>query len=176
VGPASPLLAEALVTSRNLSRAVFHFVRTGRGGELEEFFRITVQDLPVVSLSTRLPDTTEAANQDRPYEETIALLYKTGQLEWFAVEQVLYLPADTNGDLQFDIADPVRLLGFLFGDQEVLCPLSGDMNLDRTVDISDPIAMLLALFNGGPAPPPPFPACGPLPAGAAIPCGESACN
>jgi hypothetical protein len=57
---------------------------------------------------------------------------------------------DVNLDGDFNIADPVSLLGFLFlGDSEPLCFESSDYNRDGRLSISDPIGMLSTLFQGG---------------------------
>lgn len=156
-----------------LSSVVFHFFKPQRGGGVVEHFRITIFNVRIISAARSLPDCRVRENSEREHEETYGLLYQTVDLSYL---QVRYLPGDTNSDLKFDISDPIRLLGFLFSGDELLCPLSGDANGDRKLDISDPISMLAFLFGGGPPPPRPFPACGEALAGESIPCAASACD
>jgi hypothetical protein len=61
---------------------------------------------------------------------------------------------DVNADGRIDIADPVCILGGLFGpptDQGklyiFLCPEAADINADARIDIADPIALLARLFR-----------------------------
>ena len=66
-----------------------------------------------------------------------------------------FVRGDPNADGLIDIADPVALLGFLFGGGDLDCASSGDVNDDELLDVADPIALLGALFSGAPAPPAP---------------------
>jgi hypothetical protein len=70
--------------------------------------------------------------------------------------------ASPNGVL--DIADPVRILSFLFDQSrgaEVFCMDAADANDSSEVDMSDPVFLLNYLFATGPEPPSPHGACGP---------------
>jgi len=57
---------------------------------------------------------------------------------------------DANGDGNFEIADGVRILGWLFlGGAEPSCLDSADVNDDGAVDVSDALRILGYLFLGG---------------------------
>jgi len=58
-------LMGAMTRNAALERVVFHFLRATRGGDLEEFFRITVEDVHVTRLRTVLPDTLDPENASR---------------------------------------------------------------------------------------------------------------
>ncbi len=71
---------------------------------------------------------------------------------------------DFNADGQFNISDPIGTLNFLFaGIGSPSCMKALDANGDGSVNISDATFSLNFLFSGGPAPPAPFPECGPEP-------------
>ncbi len=77
-----------------------------------------------------------------------------------------FIRGDSNIDAAFDIADPIQVLGILFGGGQLLTPAcadAADANDDGTVDIADPVRMLATLFSGAPPLAPPFPLCGPDP-------------
>lgn len=77
-----------------------------------------------------------------------------------------FLRGDSNGDGGADAADAVRALEILFlRGARGECLAASDANADGSVDISDPVYLLIHLFAGGPAPPPPWPACGPASGG-----------
>ncbi len=71
-----------------------------------------------------------------------------------------FVRGDCNQDLQLNIADAVCALSHLFKQVPTTCKDSLDANDDGKVDIADPIYVLGHLFAHGPAPKPPFPACG----------------
>lgn len=76
--------------------------------------------------------------------------------------QQLFIRGDYNLDNNFDIGDPIGLLGHLFSQEPAsTCPDSGDANDDGTLDIGDAVAMLDNLFNNGLPLPAPFPNLGP---------------
>jgi hypothetical protein len=83
----------------------------------------------------------------------------------------IFRRGDANRDGAFDIADPILVLGFLFGSAPLDCPSAADANDDEAVDIADAISSLAALFGGGPPPPPPFLGCGPDPTPGTLGCG-----
>ena len=64
---------------------------------------------------------------------------------------------DANLDGLFNIADPVRILGSLFGTpiDPLPCDLAGDANDDGGVNIADAVFALSAIFSGGAQPPAP---------------------
>jgi hypothetical protein len=68
---------------------------------------------------------------------------------------------DCNCDGIYNIADPIKKLGFMFlGTEPCCCLLALDTNGDRRGDISDPLYDLGYQFLGTIAPPPPFPGPG----------------
>ena len=95
-----------------------------------------------------------------------------------AVPDPQLIRGDCNADAIFDIADPVRTLGFLFpagAPQPLLCSDACDANDDGSIDISDAVSMLSALFPSGvPTPlPAPHPACGVDPTADGLDCIDS---
>jgi hypothetical protein len=48
----------------------------------------------------------------------------------------------------------------MFFERPLPCVKAADINDDGSVHLADPIDSLTYLFRGGPAPLPPFPACG----------------
>ncbi len=66
-----------------------------------------------------------------------------------------YLRGDANLDSRLDLADPVRILAYLFeGGAALPCRETADANTDGRVDLSDAVFLLRLLFGGGPAPEP----------------------
>lgn len=75
-----------------------------------------------------------------------------------------FIRADANQNGMVEIADPIRIFGYLFlGDPTPRCLDAADSNDNGTIDISDGIYILSFLFTGGPPPPPPYPGAGPDP-------------
>lgn len=73
-----------------------------------------------------------------------------------------FIRSDSNSDGTVDISDAIFTLGCQFGG--TACPEcldAADSNDDGEVDVSDAIYTLSYQFQGGPAPPSPFPECGP---------------
>lgn len=67
---------------------------------------------------------------------------------------------DANGDGNLDLADAVKILGYLFTDNSLLCLDAADGNDDGGIDLADAIVVLTYLFdNQGPLPAP-FDECG----------------
>jgi len=71
------------------------------------------------------------------------------------------------GSGKLEVADPVCMLIYLFGDKALPCKYSfrgcldaADANDDGSIDICDAIRMFRYLFYTGPLPRPPFPECG----------------
>lgn len=76
--------------------------------------------------------------------------------------QVPFIRGDVDASGDLTITDPIRSLGYLFlGQATPDCLDAADSNGDLKLDLSDPIHTLAFLFTGGPAPPVPFPGCGP---------------
>ncbi|MCA8959859.1 MAG: hypothetical protein KDC38_05075 [Planctomycetes bacterium] len=71
-----------------------------------------------------------------------------------------FVRGDTNGNGVADIADVIGVLSYLFLSVPVDCIDACDTSDDGAVDIADPVQLLGFLFQGGSAPPPPFPGCG----------------
>ena len=73
-----------------------------------------------------------------------------------------FLRCDSNDDRKMNIGDAVWILNELFyNGPPSACEEAADCNGDGAVQISDAIFCLSYQFSGGPAPPPPFPECGP---------------
>ncbi len=86
---------------------------------------------------------------------------------------------DFDSDGKVNITDPISTLNFLFGGQgSPSCMKAVDANGDGSVNIADATFSLNFLFSGGPAPPAPFPDCGPEPEGhdAGIECETETCT
>jgi len=78
---------------------------------------------------------------------------------------------DINADGTLNIADPIALLGTLFGGEaDPPCRDAADANDDGAINIADPIAILGYLFGGEGDLPPPFASCGPDPTADDIEC------
>ena len=73
-----------------------------------------------------------------------------------------FVRCDTTDDGELDIADPVRLLNWLFrgSSPPIRCPAAADCNGDGEGEISDAVYALSYLFLGTDPPPAPFPECG----------------
>ncbi|MDE0959329.1 MAG: hypothetical protein OSB09_00950 [Planctomycetota bacterium] len=71
-----------------------------------------------------------------------------------------FVRADLNLDGQVDLADPIRLLNYLFLGTSLDCLDSADSNDDGALDLSDVIHILSFLFSQGPSPLYPFPVAG----------------
>jgi hypothetical protein len=72
-----------------------------------------------------------------------------------------FVRSDANQDGEVNIADAVAAFNKLFRASPLLpCRAALDTNDDEHVDLSDVIYLLIFLYQGGPAPPPPFTSCG----------------
>ncbi|MFN0058669.1 MAG: hypothetical protein ACKVX7_09465 [Planctomycetota bacterium] len=71
-----------------------------------------------------------------------------------------FVRGEANHDGSFNLADPIYVLGYLFGGDPLDCLDAADSNDDGSVDVADAIHLLAALFSSGPLPLPPFPVCG----------------
>ena len=72
-----------------------------------------------------------------------------------------FLRADANGDYYVDIADPIFILSYLFGDGPApRCPDAADANDDGRINIADPVTILYLLFSPYKKLAPPYPAMG----------------
>jgi hypothetical protein len=93
-----------------------------------------------------------------------------------------FLRGDVNSDGGVDISDPVAVLDYLFlGTNTPGCLAAADLDASGSVDLSDAVYGLSFLFLGGPAPPAPYPDCGPGQGGVAAcasscPCALRGCR
>ncbi|MFN0057338.1 MAG: hypothetical protein ACKVX7_02680 [Planctomycetota bacterium] len=73
-----------------------------------------------------------------------------------------FVRGDANSDGIVGTADPIALLGSIFGTGPlVICPDAGDVNDDNAVNVVDAVQLIHYLFIPGSSPPPaPFPAGG----------------
>jgi hypothetical protein len=67
-----------------------------------------------------------------------------------------FMRGDVDGDGRRGIGDPIRVLGCIFGNEQLLCQDAADANDDGSVDVSDPVRLLFALFCGQGEIPAPF--------------------
>jgi hypothetical protein len=76
-------------------------------------------------------------------------------------EVAIFLRGDANKDFYVNIADPVKVLSYLFGGAQALdCPDAADANDDGQINIADPVRILYQLFSGGERIAPPYPHLG----------------
>ena len=88
-----------------------------------------------------------------------------------------YVRGDVNGDLQADISDGIGILSHLFLGKTLDCLEPSDADGSGAEEVTDAIFLLNFLFNGGLAPPAPFPACGTLPEGSpSLGCASPYCD
>jgi fibronectin type III domain protein len=84
-----------------------------------------------------------------------------------------FIRGDSTGDGKLNLADVVMDLSYLYaGGARPGCLAAANANGSEGVDISDAIFLLWFLFEVGPAPVPPFPACGLDPSAASPGCAS----
>lgn len=72
-----------------------------------------------------------------------------------------FIRGNANGDLRFDIADPIWIVNELYLEgPPSQCPDDSDSNDDGIVDASDVVYLIEYLFRAGSSPPTPFLECG----------------
>ena len=71
-----------------------------------------------------------------------------------------FIRSDCNQDAQVDMSDAISILSYLYLDWETPCLTACDVNDDFFVEDADFVYLTNYLFQGGPTPPDPFPACG----------------
>ena len=87
-----------------------------------------------------------------------------------------FLRGDANLDGQLDIGDAIATLAYLFLGEQLPCPAAANSTGEgEHLIITKPIYTLQFLFMGGPPPPAPFPACGPVEAADDSFCYERGC-
>lgn len=92
------------------------------------------------------------------------VLIRSVSITWppCGVPAVIFLRGDGNDDGVVDISDPIFNIEYQFlGNGQPGCLAALDTNADAALDISDPVYSLEHQFLGKPAPPPPYPECGP---------------
>ncbi len=79
------------------------------------------------------------------------------------IPQSDFARGDLDGNGQFLINDPIRLLDYMFNSKPTDCVDAGDIDDSGQLLLNDPILLLAYLFSGGDPPADPFPDCGPDP-------------
>jgi type VI secretion system secreted protein Hcp len=69
VGTASALLFQGLVSNETVVKALFRFFKHDRAGKEKEYFRVTLEDGTISSLSTRLPNATATLADHEEYHD-----------------------------------------------------------------------------------------------------------
>ena len=75
---------------------------------------------------------------------------------FFDVVEREYLRGDVNLDGLINIADVIKITGYLFHGDTIYCLKAADTNDDGVVDIADAVYLANYLFTSGDEPPPPF--------------------
>ena len=83
-----------------------------------------------------------------------------------------FLRGDANRDGKRDVADAIKILGYLFSSDPLKCLDAADANDDGRIDIADAIRLLGTLFGGAGPLPPPYTAPGPDPTPDLLDCAE----
>jgi type VI secretion system secreted protein Hcp len=76
VGTASVVLFQGLVSNETVVKAIFRFFKHDRTGKEVEFFKITVEDGTISSMSTRLPDARAAGPVGNEEFHELELTYR----------------------------------------------------------------------------------------------------
>lgn len=83
----------------------------------------------------------------------------------------MFQRGDANSDGNLNLADVIRILGFLFANGPALdCDDAGDVSDDGSLDIADAVFFVNFLFSNGPEPPAPYLGCGEDPTPDGLPC------
>jgi type VI secretion system secreted protein Hcp len=69
VGTATAVLFQGLVSNDSIVKALFRFFKHDRAGKEKEYFRVTLEDGTISSLSTRLPNATATLADHEEYHE-----------------------------------------------------------------------------------------------------------
>mgnify|MGYP003332839912 CR=1 FL=1 len=132
-------------------------------------FSVTLQVAGVeIAASSVLPHRIIAGFPPLP-EGTHPLWIQSGQYHGYFPEAVFIVPTFLRGDVTRDghlnLADPLRLLEWLYipGTAPLPCLDAADVNDDEMLQLIDAVWLLDYLFGGGPMPPSPFPESGPDP-------------
>jgi len=140
--------------------------------EAQDFEQAGVIDLSEVSSDVGKPLHLAAGNLNGDSLADFVLSGQNGSLVTVLQERTAFIRGDANDDGRINIADPISVLGFLFGGgPEPPCGDAADANDDGNIDIADPIKILGHLFGGeGPLPVPN--ACGVDPTWDKISCNQ----
>ncbi|MCA8960174.1 MAG: hypothetical protein KDC38_06655 [Planctomycetes bacterium] len=98
-----------------------------------------------------------------------------GELTFLGVLDGPFRRGDLDSNGAIDLADVLRVLGFLFIGESLSCIDAADVDDDTTLTLADPLSLLNFLFASGPPPAEPFVMCG-LDTGAVLGCtGYTGC-
>ena len=127
----------------------------GTGIAPDDFETAELIDMPGLSSSIGKPLHIAAGELGGDSYVDFVLAGEGGSLV-LLMSRSLFVRGDVNADGRINIADPISLLGFLFGGSEApSCTDTADANDDGKIDIADPIRILGYLFGGqGELPPP----------------------
>jgi len=140
--------------------------------EQEDFEQAGVIDLSEASSGVGKPLHLTAGDLNGDSLGDFVLSGENGSLVTVLQQKTRFVRGDANDDGRINIADPISVLGFLFGGEaEPPCGDAADANDDGKIDIADPIKILGYLFGGeGPLPVPN--ACGVDPTWDKISCNQ----
>ncbi len=85
-----------------------------------------------------------------------------------------FIRSDANGDGTLNLADPISILLYIVGEQELTCHDAADANDDGSINVVDAVYLLGYLFGSTDPPPPPYPNCGPDPTADDLGCEQVA--
>jgi len=93
----------------------------------------------------------------RPVSVTRPVIYSVGRITVRENLRERFLRGDANRDGKINTSDPIAVLEYLFGGQDIPCPDSSDVDDSGTINLADVTALLGYLFGRDPIPPAPFP-------------------
>lgn len=103
---------------------------------------------------------------------SLPVVKRHGQIRWTEGSPELFLRGDCDGSGAIGLGDAIEMLEYLFITGQGACLAACDADDSGVIDIADPLFLLSYSFQGGPAPPAPFPNCG---SDADFVCDESGC-
>lgn len=103
---------------------------------------------------------------------SLPVVRRHGQIRWTEGPTTVFLRGDCDGSGAIDLGDAVEMLEYLFITGQGNCLAACDVENSGVIDIADPLFLLSYSFQGGPAPPAPFPNCD---ADDDFPCDDSGC-
>lgn len=110
----------------------------------------------------RIVESPSAANEFRLVVEFWDPLESSSihKLRLFIDRASIFRRGETTGDGQLNIADPIRILDWLFLGGVLDCVEAADTNDSGTIEITDAVVLLEYLFSGTAVPSAPFVTCG----------------